>query len=106
MDRLGADHAPQWRELDVSILHQLVLEHLLGISKESIAAEQNLRYLREAEAGFAALDRGEGEYLFLLNPTRIDQVRSCAAVGEKMPQKSTDFYPKMISGLVIYPLHE
>lgn len=104
IDRLAPDHIAAWRELDVSILHELVLEKLLGLSKESIAGQQNLRYLREPESGFDSLDAGQAQFLFLLNPTRMAQVRACAEAGEKMPQKSTDFYPKMISGLVVYPL--
>jgi uncharacterized protein (DUF1015 family) len=104
MDDLAPDQVPAWRELDVSILHELVLERLLGLTKESIARKENLDYLRDPAAGYDALDRGEAEFLFLLNPTRMTQVSACARVGEKMPQKSTDFYPKMISGLVVYPL--
>jgi uncharacterized protein (DUF1015 family) len=104
MDDLASDHAPAWRELDVSILHELVLEKLLGLTKESIAREENLEYLRDPVPGYAALEGGEAQFLFLLNPTRMAQVSACARAGEKMPQKSTDFYPKMISGLVAFPL--
>ena len=89
-----------WRELDVVVLHQLVLEQLMGLSADSVARQENLRYLRDAEEGIQAVQRGEAQFLFLLNPTRVDQVRACAEAGEKMPQKSTDFYPKMVSGLV------
>ncbi len=104
MNNLAPEHGPAWRRLDVAILHQLVLEKLLGLSPESIQDQENLRYLRDLETGYAALDAGEAQCLFVLNPTRMEQVRACAAVGEKMPQKSTDFYPKMISGLVMMPL--
>jgi len=94
------DRPAIWRELDVVVLHQLVLERLMGLSAESIARQENLRYLRDAEDGIHAVEQGEAQFLFLLNPTRVDQVRACAEAGEKMPQKSTDFYPKMVSGLV------
>ena len=104
MDELAPDRVPAWRALDVSILHELVLEKLLGLSKDSIARQENLEYLREPEPGYQALSTGQAQYLFLLNPTRMAQVAACAEAGEKMPQKSTDFYPKMISGLVVYPL--
>jgi uncharacterized protein (DUF1015 family) len=50
------------------------------------------------------VDRGEGDFVLLLNPTRIEQVKACAGQGEKMPQKSTDFYPKMVTGLTIMPV--
>ena len=103
MDTLAPERAA-WRELDVSILHELVLEKLLGLSKDSITRKENLEYLRDPAPGFEALDRGEAEFLFLLNPTRMAQIAACATVGERMPQKSTDFYPKMISGLVLFPL--
>ena len=89
-----------WRELDVVVLHQLVLERLMGLSADSIARQENLHYLRDVEDGIQAVQRGEAQFLFVLNPTRVDQVRVCAETGEKMPQKSTDFYPKMVSGLV------
>jgi uncharacterized protein (DUF1015 family) len=106
--RIMEDLAPQrtaaWRQLDVAILHQVVLEKLMGLTPESIMRQENLQYLREAERAFRALDGGEAQFLFLLNPTRIAQVRACAEAGEKMPQKSTDFYPKMISGLVLRDL--
>lgn len=100
MAELLPDRPAIWRELDVVVLHQLVLEQLMGLSAESIARQENLRYLRDVEDGIQAVQRGEAQFLFLLNPTRVDQVRACAEAGEKMPQKSTDFYPKMVSGLV------
>ncbi|MGQ9501770.1 MAG: DUF1015 domain-containing protein [Anaerolineae bacterium] len=100
MAELLPDRPAIWRELDVVVLHQLVLEQLMGLSAESIARQENLHYLRDAEDGIRAIEQGEAQFLFLLNPTRVDQVRACAEAGEKMPQKSTDFYPKMVSGLV------
>jgi uncharacterized protein (DUF1015 family) len=101
MDELAPQHLPAWRELDVSILHRLVLEKMLGLTPESIARQENLRYLRDPQAGYRALDEGQAQCLFLLNPTPLAQVRACAEAGERMPQKSTDFYPKMISGMVV-----
>ncbi|MDW8071264.1 MAG: DUF1015 family protein, partial [Anaerolineae bacterium] len=100
MAELLPDRPAVWRELDVVVLHQLVLERLMGLSAESITRQENLRYLRDATEGLQAVQRGEAQFLFLLNPTRIEQVHACAEAGEKMPQKSTDFYPKMVSGLV------
>lgn len=104
MDELAPDRSPAWRELDVAVLHQLVLERIMGLTPESIARQENLTYLRDADEGRRALQRGEAQCLFQLNPTRMTQVRACAEAGEKMPQKSTDFYPKMISGLVLMEL--
>ncbi|MFN3762900.1 MAG: DUF1015 domain-containing protein, partial [Anaerolineae bacterium] len=54
--------------------------------------------------GYQAVDEGKAQFLIVMNPTRMEQVRACTAAGEKMPQKSTDFYPKIISGLVMMPI--
>jgi uncharacterized protein (DUF1015 family) len=93
MEKLAPDRIASWRELDVSILHELILEHLMGLTKESIER------LREPDLGYDQIASGEAQFLFLLNPTRMEQVVACTQAGEKMPQKSTDFYPKVITGL-------
>jgi len=95
----------QWRALDVAVLHELVIEHVMGLSKESVRRLENLTYLRDPDPGYLAVDKGEANFLFLLNPTRIEQVQACTVAGERMPQKSTDFFPKVVSGLVALPLH-
>lgn len=87
--------------LDVVILHALVIEHCLGISQEEVLKGGKIRYLRDPLEGVRAVDEGDGQILLILNPTRVDQVRAMAERGEKMPQKSTDFFPKLLSGLVI-----
>jgi len=99
--RLLPERAPDWRLLDVAVLHELFIERVLGIDKGAVERKENLDYLRDPAPGFAAVDRGEAQFLLLVNPTRMEQVRACTAAGEKMPQKSTDFYPKVISGLVM-----
>jgi uncharacterized protein (DUF1015 family) len=104
MMRLAPEHAAAWRALDVAVLHKLVLEHTLGLSTGSGHDADTIRYLRDVNAGYAAVERGEADSLFVLNPTRMAQVNACTQAGEKMPQKSTDFYPKMVSGLVALPL--
>lgn len=96
--------APEWKELDVSILHELILEHILGLTKESIERKENIDYLRDPGPGYEAVAAGEANFLFLLNPTKPEQVAACAAKGEKMPQKSTDFYPKVLTGLTFAPI--
>ena len=90
------------RELDVVLLHRLILERGLGITPEAVAAENNVRYEREADAVIAAVDRGEVQLACLLNPVRVQQVVDIALGGDVLPQKSTDFYPKLLSGLAIY----
>jgi uncharacterized protein (DUF1015 family) len=96
------DVSPLQRELDVVLLHRFVLQEGLGITPEAVRAEQNLRYERELDAAVAAVDLGAAQVAFLLNPVRAAQVMELALAGEVMPQKSTDFYPKLLSGLVLY----
>ncbi len=105
MAALVPDRDPHWRALDVAVLHELVIEHVMGLSKESVRRLENLTYLRDPDPGYIAVDKGEANFMFLLNPTRIEQVRACTVAGERMPQKSTDFFPKVPSGLVALPLH-
>ncbi len=101
MDRLVPNRAPEWRRLDVSILHELLIERVMGITKQQVEAKQYLDYFRNLDQALADVDAGRALCVFVLNPTRIAEVKACSARGEKMPQKSTDFYPKMISGLVL-----
>jgi uncharacterized protein (DUF1015 family) len=93
---------PSLRSLDVVILHRLLLEGVLGISQQAVLEERNLRYVRELEAATAEVDQGKAQLCFLMNPTPIAAVRENAFAGIPMPQKSTDFYPKLLSGLAIY----
>ncbi len=103
MDQLFDPRTPSvLRTLDVSILHRLILEQYLQITAQAQEAQSNLRYCNGFNEPFAQIDRGEGQLAFLLNPTRMNEVRDVANAGEKMPQKSTYFYPKLLSGLVIY----
>lgn len=104
MDRLAPDRTLAWKELDVSILHELILEELLGLTKEGIEQLENISYLREPDMGYEEVATGESQFLFVLNPTKIEQVIACTDAGEKMPQKSTDFYPKVVTGLVMLPV--
>jgi uncharacterized protein (DUF1015 family) len=90
------------RGLDVVLLHRLVLDKVLGITPEAVAAERNVGYEREMEAAIARVDRGDGQVAFLLNPARVQQVMDIALGGDVLPQKSTDFYPKLLSGVAIY----
>ena len=90
------------RGLDVVLLHRLILDKGLGITAEAVAAEKNVGYEREMEAAIAHVDRGEAQVAFLLNPVRVQQVAEIALAGDVLPQKSTDFYPKLLSGVAIY----
>jgi uncharacterized protein (DUF1015 family) len=90
--------------LDVVQLHKRVLEGVLGLSEESIREQQNITYVRDAAEALEKVRSGAANIAFLMNPVRIEQVRDIAFAGEVLPQKSTDFYPKLLSGLTIYAL--
>ena len=92
------------RSLDVVQLHKCLLEGVLQLSEESIRNQQNLSYLRDAAEALAQVRQGKANIAFLMNPCPVAQVRDVAFAGEVMPQKSTDFYPKLLSGLTAYAL--
>ncbi len=94
--------SPLQRELDVVLLHEGILEPALGITPQAVAAEANLTYEREASVALGAVDNGRAQISFLLNPCDVEQVMKIATSGEVMPQKSTDFYPKLMSGITMY----
>jgi uncharacterized protein (DUF1015 family) len=94
--------SPLQRELDVVLLHEGILEPALGITPQAVTAEANLTYEREAEAALEAVDSGRAQIAFLLNACDVEQVMKIATAGEVMPQKSTDFYPKLLSGITMY----
>lgn len=89
------------RELDVNILHEGVLRPHLGIGPKELAGRQFVDYQRSAEELIDRLKEGQYGAAFLLNPTRLDQVKKISESGGKMPQKSTDFYPKLLTGLAL-----
>jgi uncharacterized protein (DUF1015 family) len=92
------------RQLGVAQLHVVVLDHLLGLTEDRIRATGNIQYLRETAEAVALVDTGEANIAFLIKPITLDQLRDVSLSGEVMPQKSTDFYPKLLSGLAIYTL--
>jgi uncharacterized protein (DUF1015 family) len=91
------------RNLDVVQLHRVLLERVLGISEEAVRNQENVRYERDAFEAISWVRQG-ANVAFLMNPAKIEQVRDIAFGGEVLPQKSTDFYPKLLSGLAIYAL--
>ncbi len=92
------------QSLDVVQLHKCLLEGVLGISEEAIRDQTNISYVRDAAEALARVRKGAAKVAFLMNPVRMRQVRDIAFAGEVLPQKSTDFYPKLLSGLTIYAL--
>ena len=98
------EHSQAYYELDVSILHSLLLGHFLGIDSRALEEERNIRYEREVEQAIQKVKTGDFQMAFLLSPTKVEQVEKLALRGERMPQKSTDFFPKLATGLVINKL--
>lgn len=94
--------SPLQRELDVVLLHEGILEPALGITPHAVTSEKNLTYEREASAAIETVDAGRAQISFLLNPCGVEQVMHIATSGEVMPQKSTDFFPKLLSGIAMY----
>ena len=93
------------RALDVVQLHKLVLEDALGMSEDDIRNQKHLKYVRDAHEAIEEVRNG-ANVAFIMNPVRMEQMRDVAFAGEVLPQKSTDFYPKLLSGLTIYSLEE
>src|SRR6185436_16027793 len=91
-------------QLDVTMLHSLVLERFLGIDKEAQEEQTHITYVKDTADALARVARGEAQVGFIMNPTRVDQVLEAADHGQVMPQKSTYFYPKIATGLVINPI--
>lgn len=104
--KLLPDMSDAYCGLDVSVLHSLVLERILGIDKENMANQKNLTYTRSRREALEAVDMDGADCSFILNPTKVSEIRDVAAAGEKMPQKSTYFYPKLITGLVMNKFSE
>lgn len=94
------------QQLDVTILHTLILEKIFGIDAENMAKQINLTYTKIFDEAISSVQQGNSQCAFILNPTRVSEIREVASNGEKMPQKSTYFYPKMITGLVINQLED
>jgi uncharacterized protein (DUF1015 family) len=106
LEQLLPDLSANQRELDVVLLHQGILEPALGITPHAVASEANLSYEREATAAIEAVDKGKAQVAFLLNPVSIELMMRVATAGEVMPQKSTDFYPKLLSGITMYRIED
>ncbi len=104
VDLLLSDLPPRQRRLDVVQLHRVVLDKLLGLDQETITRLGSVSYIREAEEAAKMVTEGDSNMAFLIKPITLDQLRDVSLAGDVMPQKSTDFYPKLLSGLAIYAL--
>ena len=94
------------RQLDVVLLHRLILERGLNITQDAVKTEKNIAYEREMDTAIAEVDSGRAQICFLLNPVSVETVAEMAMGGEVLPQKSTDFFPKLMSGITMYRLKE
>jgi len=108
MDSVVPDMSLAWKTLDVSILHKLILEELLGIDQERLAEGENLQYVKGTPNAItdsiAQVDAGQKQAAFFMNPVKMQQLKMVTEAGERMPQKSTYFYPKVYTGLTINKL--
>jgi uncharacterized protein (DUF1015 family) len=101
LDALLPTKSPAYRRLDVSILHHLIIDRLLGIKMETHKLGLNIEYVKDADEADRRVHDGAVELVFFMNPTKVHEVKEVAAGGERMPQKATYFYPKLLTGLVM-----
>jgi len=101
MQRLAKDLSAPLRELDVSTVHMLILEHILGMSPEEQVDGATIRYSQDEELVLQTLEKEDFQAAFILASTKKEEIQTIVASGEKMPQKSTYFYPKLSSGLIV-----
>ena len=106
LEALLPDVSSAQRQLDVVLLHGLILGRGLGITPDAVRTEKNITYEREMDTAIAEVDQGRAQICFLLNPVSVETVAEMAMAGEVLPQKSTDFFPKLMSGLTMYRLKD
>jgi uncharacterized protein (DUF1015 family) len=98
--------SPAQRRLDIVLLHRLILERGLKITQDAVKTEKNITYEREMDTAIGEVDSGRAQICFLLNPVSVETVAEMAMGGEVLPQKSTDFFPKLMSGITMYRLKD
>ncbi|MCL2837988.1 MAG: DUF1015 domain-containing protein [Oscillospiraceae bacterium] len=101
MDELFPSMPKELRHLDVTVLHSLILEQLLGIDKENMAAQKNLTYTRSLDEAITEVQAKKFQCSFIINSTKISEIKDVCLIGKRMPQKSTYFWPKLVTGIVI-----
>lgn len=104
IDKYLPDREASYKELDVTVLHTLILDHVLGIGEKELANQENISYTHDFKEAFNWVEEGSEQFVFFMNSTAVEQVKNVSLDGEKMPQKSTYFYPKLTTGLVINKL--
>lgn len=101
---INDDQSRDWKSLSVSILHKILLEQIAEVPVQGIEDKSMIRYHRDPQLAADNVTEGKGNFVFFVSATRMDQIKAVAGQGERMPQKSTDFYPKVISGLTMLSL--
>ena len=104
MNRSNLNRSSEWKSLDVSVLQVMIMEKLLHIEEAQREKETHLTYARDEKFALEAVDTGSHQLAFFMNPTKVEEITTVAGGGERMPQKSTFFYPKLVTGLVINQL--
>lgn len=108
MNTVAPNMSDSWKTLDVAVLHKLIIEKLLGINEKGLAEGGNIEYVKDTgeaiDNSIEQVDKGAKQAAFFVNPTRMEQIESVTSTGERMPQKSTFFFPKVYTGLVINKL--
>ncbi len=100
-DSLVAKKSDAYKHLDVTVLHKMILEQYMGIDEENMKEQRNLVYTYDPHRAIEAVQSGGFNCAFLMNPTRLSEIKAIAQANEKMPQKSTHFWPKLKTGIVI-----
>jgi len=103
-EMVDLDFSSEWKRLDVNILNTVILKNILRFTEEQLNRQENISYTKDLEEALREVAQGRKEVALILNGTRLDDVITIADKGEKMPRKSTHFYPKPLSGLVFYPM--
>ncbi len=105
MQSIASEKSPAWRALDVSVLHKAILENLLNIDEQRLSSGEYIEYVKDTlgavKKSIAQVDAQKNQIAFLMNPPKIEQIEMVTSAGEKMPQKSTYFFPKVYSGFTI-----
>ncbi len=106
MENMLEDKSPEWKSLDVSILHSLIFKRMDSYFEGGFNVERNLSYVRNIVDGIKQVKEGKFQGIFILNPVSLEEIKRVVEKGELMPEKSTDFYPKLKSGILMFPLNE
>jgi uncharacterized protein (DUF1015 family) len=105
MDKFDKKHSDDWKKLDIAILHTVLMDEFLGITAKKLEHKTNVEYIRDPMETFRKVrDDERFQMAFWVNPTSIDEVIKISSNNERMPQKSTDFFPKLLSGMVMCKL--